>query len=601
MFTKSPLHSIPCRQIITPRTQGPHGTTLWLQTILLWFAASLILPLAAAENPQLLIQGADKAAEKNIRAFVDLVSYQCQEPPWRLAFLKKSSTKKARRALRALGYYQTRINAEIRKTKPCWELMLNIEQGARMKVHRVDLVVTGDMEALPETRSLQKTIQALEGQPLSHADYEKAKNDLELLASRFGFFSGRFTLKRLAIDRKHNQAEIQLHYDSGPRYRFGEISIESDNLSPRLLDQFLVIRRGDEFDSEKLTYQQQVLYDSHYFASVEVIPLRSSNGDHQVPVTIRVQERKRHAYKLGIGFATDTGFRASFGFENRWLNRKGHRYDFSTNWSEISQDSSFNYGIPMGEQGTHRLDLSLGYKSEKTDTSISRTSQYGLIFSRNLPDGWKQTFSLRVFREVFETADNDESTNLLLPGTSVSKTILDNPLYPRSGWRLSAQAKMARQTWYSDLDVFQISGQSKLIRPWKNFRILARGSAGTTSTSNFPRLPATLRFYAGGDSSVRGFGYKSLGPLNADGEVNGGRNLLTGSLELEYPFKTRWGVAAFADAGNAFDSFSDYVLHKSIGIGLRYHSIIGPIRIDIAYPLHPDDGYRLHLSMGPDL
>ena len=574
----------------------------WLLAGVLSGVVFLWLPaLHAAEKPQLEIHGGDKAVRKNIRAFVDLSAFRCDEAEWRLAYLKKSSIKKANKALEALGFYHASITPELVHVDQCWKLSLDVTPGPRTVIHRIDLQTTGGMESLKGYKTLYKRVMKLRGRPLVHSEYEQARSDLEQLASRYGYFSGKFTLHRLAVDRSSNRAEFILHYDSGPRYRFGKITVNSSKLSPRLLNQFTIIHSGEYFDSTLLTRQQQTLYDSLYFSSVEVIPFRKANKAHIVPVTINVEERKRHAYSLGIGYSTDTGLRTSLGFENRWLNRRGHHYDFSGKWSHVSQDMTFNYGIPLGDQGTHKLDLSFGRKSEKTDTSRSQTIQYGLIFSRTLPHDWKQTASLRSFREVFETVDNDESTNLLLGGYSLSKTVLDNLLYPRSGWRLSAQIKAANQSWYSDLDMVQLSGQSKLIRPWKKFRILARGSAGTTATSNFQKLPATLRFYAGGDSSVRGFAYKSLGPLNADGEVNGGRNLLTGSLELEYPFKRQWGVAAFIDAGNAFDSFSDYEMHKSIGLGIRYHSIIGPIRIDIAWPLSPDSGYRLHLSMGPDL
>ena len=569
-----------------------------------WLLVLTLLPglVAAGNHPELRIDGADKAARKNIEAWIELNDYSCDEAPWLRQYLARTSRKKAKKALEALGYYHARIETTIETVDDCWALRVKVEEGPRTIVRKVDLRVSGGLETQPGFGALASSIRALEGEPLNHADYERARTELERFASRYGYFAARFERHRLAIDRKRNEAEIQLHLDSGPRYRFGAIRIEAEKLGPKFLHQFLVIDEGDPFDSEKLTRQQQVLYDSGYFSSVEVIPLRENSDSHEVPVTIRLKERRRHAYRLGIGYSTDTGLRASFGFENRYLNRRGHRYDLTTSWSQVNRDTTFNYGIPLGEQGTHRLDLSFGSQSEDTDTSSSNTTQYGLIFSRRLGDGWKRTVSLRSLRESFTTADDEESTLLLIPGFSLDKTVTDDPLYPRSGWRLSLQAKGSRQSWaLSDIDMAQLSGHAKLVRPWQRARILLRGSAGATSTSDFGRLPATLRFYAGGDNSVRGYGYKTLGPKNGEGEVNGGRNLLTGSAELEYPIRDNWGLALFADAGNAFDSFSDYDIHKSVGFGVRYHSIIGPIRIDIAFPFDDDRNYRLHLSMGPDL
>ncbi len=559
-------------------------------------------PLSLAARPALVIEGTDKPARENIEAFVDLSAYRCDEEPWLREYLRRSARKKAKKALEALGYYHAHIDAAIEEQDGCWSVRLTVEQGPRTVVRKVDLRVSGEMTQMPGFGALERGIHSFEGKPLRHADYEKAKTDLELFASRYGFFSGRFKRRSLAIDRRRNEAEFQLYFDSGPRYRFGQVDIDSNRLSPGFLRKFLVIHDGDPFDSEKLTRQQQVLYDSNYFSSVEVIPLREQASDGHVPVKIRLEERRRHAYRLGIGYSTDTGLRAAFGFENRYLNRRGHRYDLGVNWSQIQRDTTFNYGIILGDLGTHRLDLSFGSRTEETDTSTSNTTQYGLQFSRTLGDGWKRTASLRAYRETFTTAEDEEVTQLLIPGLGVSKTVADDPLYPRSGWRLSLRLKGSRQSWLlSDIDMLQLAGQAKLVRPWNRARILLRGSAGATTTSNFGRLPATLRFYAGGDASVRGYGYKTLGPVNDDGEVNGGHNLLTGSAELEYPIRGNWGVAIFADAGNAFDNFNDYDMHKSAGFGIRYHSIIGPIRIDIAFPFDEDRNYRLHLSMGPDL
>jgi len=563
----------------------------------------LLLPtLLLAARPTLLIEGADKTARKNIEAFVDLSAYRCDEAPWLREYLRRSARKKAKKALEALGYYHAHIEAGIGEDDGCWSVRLTVDQGPRTIVHGVDLRVTGEITTLPGFDALARRIRALAGHPLNHADYEQAKNDLELFASRYGFFDAAFKRRSLAIDRRRNRAEIQLHFDSGPRYRFGQVEIESRTLGEKLLRKFLVIHDGDPFDSNTLTRQQQVLYDSNYFSSVEVIPLRDRARDQRVPVTIRLTERRRHAYRLGIGYSTDTGMRASFGFANRYLNRRGHRYDLGIDGSQIQRNATFNYGIVLGDLGTHRLDLSFGSQTQETDTSTSTTTQYGMLFTRTLGDGWKRTASLRSYRETFTTAEDEEVTQLLIPGLAVSKTVADDPLYPRSGWRLSLGLKGSRQSWLlSDIDMLQLSGQAKLVRPWNRARILLRGHFGTTSTSDFGRLPATLRFYAGGDASVRGYGYKTLGPLNADGEVNGGHHLLTGSAELEYPIRDDWGLAVFADAGNAFDNLDDYEIHKSAGFGIRYHSIIGPIRIDIAFPFDADRDYRLHLSMGPDL
>jgi len=111
-------------------------------------------------------------------------------------------------------------------------------------------------------------------------------------------------------------------------------------------------------------------------------------------------------------------------------------------------------------------------------------------------------------------------------------------------------------------------------------------------------LPVSVRFFAGGDNSVRGYGYEELGPTNDEGDVVGGRHLLTGSVEYNHPVVGRWSLAAFMDAGNAFDTFNDYEVFRGVGTGVRWRSPIGPIRVDVARPVDEPGNFRLHISMG---
>lgn len=153
----------------------------------------------------------------------------------------------------------------------------------------------------------------------------------------------------------------------------------------------------------------------------------------------------------------------------------------------------------------------------------------------------------------------------------------------------------------SDLSFIQVKNQLKLVTTlYPRVRLLTRLEGGATVVDDLAELPVSLRFFAGGDQSVRGYAYKSLGPLD-NGELVGGRYLVAGSVEGEYRFLPKWAVAVFADAGNAFDH-GDYALKQSVGIGMRWISPVGPVRVDIAHPINePARNYRLHLTIGPDL
>src|SRR5690606_2460729 len=144
-------------------------------------------------------------------------------------------------------------------------------------------------------------------------------------------------------------------------------------------------------------------------------------------------------------------------------------------------------------------------------------------------------------------------------------------------------------------------GRAKLIFPLLGGRIISRADAGFTEADELIELPSSVRFFAGGDNSVRGYAYESLGPTNDDGDVVGGRHLLTGSIEYDHLFLPSWSAAIFIDGGNAFDTVDTFEALYGYGVGIRWRSPIGPIRLDVAGPSDQRDAFRIHVSMGPDL
>jgi translocation and assembly module TamA len=189
-----------------------------------------------------------------------------------------------------------------------------------------------------------------------------------------------------------------------------------------------------------------------------------------------------------------------------------------------------------------------------------------------------------------------------MPGIGWTRVIADNPLYPRNGLRVNFKTRGSLQEVISDISFLQLMGSFKGILglPWRS-RVIGRVDAGATFMNSFDQLPPSVRFFAGGDNSIRGYAYKSLGPENASGDVEGGKNLLVGSLEIEHRFADKWALAAFVDAGNAFD---DTVIDAKtgVGLGIRWRSPVGPIRLDFAHPLdNSDELFRVHFVMGPEL
>ena len=558
--------------------------------------------LLAADHPVLKVSGLEGEVLDNVRHYFDLSQYECDIADWRLQQLEKSARRKVQEALQALGYYHASIDLLVARDNGCWTLKVNAQAGPQVHISDIQLEVSGKLAQTAGYKSLRRHFPLHVGDALNHLNYQKTKTGIEILASRYGFFDGKFSVHRLIVNPVTNLASVILKFDSGPRYHFGPVKVLQNQFSDRFFKQYVLIKPGDEYDSQKLTEQQQLLSDSGYFSEVDLSVDRKPSENRSVPVEITLKARKRHAYRIGLGASTNEGARFSLKFDNRWVNKLGHRYIFDSSWSEVVSEQAFNYTIPLGDSGQYKLDLGIGNHSEHTDTSRSTRTQAGIVLSKIMRSGWTRSISLDGLRENFTTADSKDTVQLFIPGLGYSKVVRDNPMFPRHGWRLSVKVKTAFDGFLSDVDLIQLTGTAKLVRPVKRGRILARGAAGLTEVSDFSKLPASLRFYAGGDNSVRGFDYKSLGPTNSAGEVIGGKNMLAGSLEYEHPVKGNFGAAIFVDAGNAFNDFNDYEIRSAYGFGVRYHSPIGPIRLDLARELkNGGAAIRVHLSMGPDL
>ena len=214
---------------------------------------------------------------------------------------------------------------------------------------------------------------------------------------------------------------------------------------------------------------------------------------------------------------------------------------------------------------------------------------------------WTQTIYTDFQNERFDIADQEGRSQLLLFGTNLTFTSSISTPRPRTGQRLSVDLRGASSALLSDNDLIQIRLHAKQILPFLGTsRWILRSEFGATWRTDFSELPTSLRFFAGGDKSVRGYDLDELGPLDADGDVIGGDRLLSGSIEFDFPIRRNWSMALFSDAGSAFDDSPDF--SYSVGLGVRWYSPLGPIRADLAHPLnHSDRTIRLHISIGPDI
>jgi translocation and assembly module TamA len=550
----------------------------------------------------LTVNGIEGELRDNALAHLALDGESCDAANWRIQRQFDDAPAQLRSALEAFGYYGAKITSSLTFNEDCWSARIDIDPGDPVRIRSFDVAFEGAARDDPVYQAAFAQPPFAQGDPLHQGVYEQFKTRLLEIATRRGYPDAKFTVSRVDVYPAELAADVTLHFDSGPRYAFGPITLSQDVLVDSLVRAYLGFDEGDPYDAAKLDAAYLALTDSAFFESVSIRPQAPDREALQIPVTVELTAAPRKLISYGVGFSTDTGPRLRFGRNNRRWNDRGHQFELNAQLSPVVSELSASYRYPYGDPRTEWMSVDGGIKREETDTSLSKTLEFGARRIAELRRGWTRTQQLSLRLEDFEVGEQTGRSKLLMPGINWSRLSGDGTVRPRKGAKLDIQVRGASDSLGSDTSFAQLYVQGKWIRSvLQRSRVLIRGEVGATREKAFTDLPASVRFFAGGDNSVRGYAFESLGPVDANGEVVGGSSLLTASVEYEHPLTKRWSMAFFVDAGNAFEG-TDFEPMTGAGLGIRWQSPLGPIRLDIGVPVHAGDrGPRLHISLGPDL
>lgn len=551
---------------------------------------------------EVFLSGLAPDQEANARAVLPLSSAGCDAARWRVQRLFRDADTDLRKALEALGYYEIAISKSLTWGDECWSADFDIVAGEPVRLRQVNVSVEGDADNDPELQTRIMVDRPVPGEILNHGRYDRYKSSLISAAIDRGYFDADFGQHEVTVDAENKSADISLQLRSGPRYRFGQVSFTGGILRDSLLNGYSDIRAGEPYSAGAISDLYGSLNGSSYFESVSISTEPLDTKEKMVPVTVALTPGPRRVYSVGAGFATDTGPKGRLGYANRRRNDKGHQFESKLDASPVESELTATYRWPIRDPRKEWFSVVGGVKTEDTDTSESDTYKLGILRSRNVAESWLETRYLDYTFENFKVGDQDTSSRLIILGVNWEAAKGRELSRPKNGSSVSFDIRGASDALGSDTSFTQLRSTAKWIHSLNDkTRLLARGSLGLTLKDDFAELPASVRFFAGGDRSVRGYGFETLGPVDSSNVVIGGSHLLTGSLEMDYLFRSKWAVAAFADSGSAFNN-TDIELSSGVGIGIRWYSPVGPVKLDFAHPLDdPDEDFRIHISLGPDL
>jgi translocation and assembly module TamA len=575
----------------------------------------VLLASPAHAGVQLAVDGVGDPLKSAVVSAAELSQYAKREvSDAQMRRLYERAPAQVKTALQPYGYYDATVTGDLQKAGKDWRVTLHVTPGEPIKVTAVDVQLDKAADALAPVRRAERAITRMKGKTLDHGAYDAARDALSAQLTANGFLDARLVTHRVEVTRANHSAAIKLAWQAGPRYRYGQVHFDGSQFNEGFLDRYVPFKSGDYFSQEQLLELQQALNGADYFAVVNVMPDVDKAKDGVVDVTVQLAPAKRTIYTGGPFIGTDTGFGVRGGMERRWVNRRGHKWKNELVVAQKLKTLSTLYSIPMPGDNQRSYNAGANFRDADTATSQSRTLELVGNETRQW-HGWTRALGVHALSGTFTVGkrgnepDNTPGiehgrSTLVFGEAALTRKKADNLDFVGRGWSITLAARSTAGKLLSDASFSQMTADAKWIRAFgahNRNRLILRGSAGITWTNDFTALPPQLRFFAGGDRSVRGYGYQSIGPRNSDDRVIGGKNLLVASTEVEHYFTRNWGMAAFVDAGNAF-SGTDYRPKIGAGLGLRWRSPVGMIRVDLGTPIHDDraHGIELHLVIGPD-
>lgn len=519
----------------------------------------------------------------------------------------------ARKELNSLGHFDPRIDLGIEGTEPP-AARLRIDPGPAFAIGQVEVSFTGDLPRETEQELIRSDLPVEQGRIARPQQIISAERWITTQLRQAGYPYANIEERRTIGDREAETISVSYVVSAGPRVRFGQTLFpEDDELKTKesYLVRLIPYEAGDLYDPDQLGKLNSRLAETRLFrvaraSLAEEASGTTDTGDEVHNVELSLIERPRHTVALGASYSTNEGAGLNAEITRRNLTRRGDQLTADFTVAELEQSLDLTWRRP-NEFGYGRgLVLSTGVSQEQTDAYDRQAITLGAGFEVVKGPDFTYTYgtNVEIVREEDEYGERDLQILSVYGSARLDKT--DSILDPRKGWRANARVEPSYTLGDASDTFVRSSAQLSAYLPVDDDQRLVlagRAKIGAVVGAGAADLPVDTRFYSGGGGSVRGYAYQAIGPRSEDGTPLGGKSVVEGAFEARYRLRPKIGVVAFVDAGSvSSDEFSDFNdARYGAGIGVRYTTPAGPIRLDVAAPLNPtdfDDPVQVYISIG---
>jgi len=563
------------------------------------FAAILLLgmtPAWAKNTLSIEISGVNDDVRQNIieRLTEEQQSYGKKLSDDEIQDFFQAAPSNIHKALEPYGYFKSKIQSHLSENDSTWAASFIIQPGPQIKINVVEIKILGPGKDNLALQKLISTLPIKSGDIFQTQNYEKTKETLFQTANNQGYLKAVLEKKQIRIDLHDDSATIILWLNTGPRYYLGEVTFGENPFSTVFLQRFIPFRRDDPFSSEKLLKFQQALSSSHYFQEVVVTPDLKHVQNYHVPIQVTLKAPKSKRFSFGIGYGTVTGARFIAKADFRRLTNTGHHLSTELNVSSVLRAFTATYYIPGKKplKDQYTLGANIQKFMPKNGNSFSETLSAGYQKKHKV---WHRSYSLHFLNEQYNIDGQPyRHSQLLYPSVSVSRTKMDDRLFPRNGSTINLTLQGGSKQLVSATNFIQGEAKGKYIySPFSIGRFILRGDVGYTIANKLDKnMPLTMQYFAGGTDSIRGYPDSEFGP---------GRYLLVGSIEYQHQIIGNWHGAVFYDKGTATDHFGG-PYNVGDGFGVIYQSFVGPLRLYFARAeTRKGKPWSVELNIGADL